>query len=130
MDSSGDVNGDERGLRTSTANREPVGGQSRKRPIQRVKFVTPKRGVVREFTKMQQDTTTSSTVCGYDLTGNARRICPECGARAGAGLQTAPGGIVLTLIAEQPRWVFGVVASAMALTVIVQRKLLVATRES
>jgi hypothetical protein len=60
--------------------------------------------------------------CGYDLTGNVSRTCPECGATAGRSDADDRAGIVPSLITEnQPWWVWVMVVAMVILALIAWR---------
>jgi hypothetical protein len=60
--------------------------------------------------------------CGYDLTGNASGVCPECGGNIRQEVDDRVATFVPSLILrEQPWWVWALVVTMMIAVVIVRQ---------
>jgi hypothetical protein len=58
--------------------------------------------------------------CGYDLTGNASGVCPECGAAIERRPPPPPGGVRM-IPESQPWWFWAIVLAVMAIAVVATR---------
>jgi hypothetical protein len=61
--------------------------------------------------------------CGYDLTGNASGICPECGTAVDPQIASNPPAGLSLILQTQPWWVWTTVAAAMLLVPLLRRVL-------